>query len=249
MAPHVQPAVKMFNAFLRELVLVAKKHCSAQHKSSLKKAFKLFDSASPKYANAFIARRSKSTREDSETLIFDGITSADIQNAVPEAEKELVGALVAGVTMAATLLDDDTGDETVGRVANAILQKDPSSVDDILLDDELTESLNRVTVVDLAERLLADLRAAADGFSNATHALPSASAQSLGIVGLAEEISRELDISSLMMSSNASHGQAGLATIIDSINQKVQGRIQDGSVDAARLCSEAQAILGGMSST
>ena len=244
MGSGVPLSVKVFNAFARELVLIAKKHCSAEHKASLKKRFKLFDASSPKYARAFLTRRRDAAKE---TEVFDGITEDAITKAVPADMQKLVNALCAGMILAASLLDDDTSELIVSRVAASIVSQDPTSVEDTIIDEDLIKSLHAASSTQLPDRLLTDLQAAA-AFA-ARPAMPSeAPGQSLGIIGLAEEISRELDISSLMMSSESPQGQAGLASIIESINRKVQGRIQDGSVDADRLCTEAQSILGNMPS-
>jgi hypothetical protein len=236
--------VKVFNAFARESVLIAKRHCSADHKAALKKRFKLFDASSPKYARAFLARRRNPAKESE---VFEGITEEAITKAVPEDMRSVVTAMAAGMTLAASLLDDDTSELIVSRVAASIISKDPSAVEDTIIDEDLIKVLHAASSAQLPERLLADLQAAA-AYSARPEAPSATPGQSLGIIGLAEEISRELDISSLMMSSDSPQGQAGLASIIESINRKVQGRIQDGSVDADRLCTEAQSILGKMPS-
>jgi hypothetical protein len=248
MGSRVQPSVRMFNAYARELVLIAKKHCSSEHKASLKKRFKLFDASSPKYVREFLDRRCDGSDTESKQ-VFAGITENVISNAVPSDMSEIVGSLLAGMTLAASLLDDETSEEVVSKVASAIISQNPASVEDTIMDEDLVRVLEQASNPRLSDRLVDDLRviaASSIGLGREGSQPPGRSA--LGIVGLAEEISRELDISSLMTSAGAhgGGGEAGLATIIDSINRKVQGRIQDGSVDAARLCSEAQAILGSL---
>lgn len=259
----VSPAprsIKMFNAFAREMVLIAKKHCSASHKASLKKRFKLFDASSPKHARDFIARKQQvgdkdKDKEEGVVRVFDGISSDDIVGVVPTETKPLVKALVAGMVVASTLVEDEASDEIVSRVANAIANRDAGRVEDCVMDEDLTREIHAATADDanLPTRLIDDLNAVGCFSVVGAGASPrggEGETSPIGIVGLAEEISRELDLSSLMGNVGASGGggggEAGLASIIESINRKVKSRIQDESVDATRLCSEAHAILGKM---
>lgn len=240
--------VRIFNAFARELVLVCKKHCSAEHKASLKKSFKLFDASSPKYAKSFIERQKADGASPEDPVVFQAVSLDMIKRAVPKDMHDLVDALVSGMIVSSSLLEAEASEALVHKVSDAILAKDPSLAEDSILDDDLATSLKSVCDGALPERLLDDLRATlrhrAESAAVAEH---TETDQALGIVGLAEEISRELDVASLMTGMPSGGGDAGLQTIIESINRKVQDRIQDGSVDPARLCSEAQSILGTMS--
>lgn len=229
----------MFNAFARELVLLVKNRLPPNQKATLKKRFRLFDLNSRKHVDAFIA-----ARRVAPDAVFDGIAGAQIAEAVQDAEKPAADAYVAGMRIAAALVDDDAAEGVSARIARAIATRDTDSVRDIVcVDDELAQSLATTVVpaFEPPERLSDDLRAIwSAGDPSASKAAPGSG---LGIVGLAQQISEDLDISELVTGGG---GDASLSKIIQRINQKVQSRIQDGSLDAERLCAEAQTILGKM---
>jgi len=243
MAPEVPPAVAMFNTFTRELVLLSKKHCTATTKAALKKRFKLFDPTSPKHAHEFLQRRAAPGCEGE---VFEGIGESEISQAVPEETRPDVEALVAGMTLAASLLEDEVSDSVVAQIATAILERDLAPVETLILDESLSTLVSKASGLRMPERVSDDLSRIAERGRAERGSVPQARA--MGIVGLAEEISREIDISSLMGGPGLGGGNPGLESIINSINQKVQGRIRDGTVDPEKLCSEAQSILGNMSS-
>ena len=236
----VPASVRMYNAFARELVLLVKNRLPPNQKAALKKRFRLFDLNSRKHVDAFVA-----ARRNAPDTVFDGVTGAQVDSVVAPAERPVAAAYIAGMRVSAALVDDDVADSVSGRIARAIVSRDVDAVQDIVcVDDELTQSLGAATApaFDPPQRLIDDLTAIAAAAETAV--VPTAgAAPGLGIVGLAEEISRDLDISSLISSGG---GDASLATVIKHINDKVHGRIRDGSLDAARLCSEAQSILGQM---
>ena len=241
----------MFNAFARELVLLVKNRLPPAQKSVLKKRFRLFDLNSSKHADEFLALRkrtanSSGTDDTTDDLVFEGISARAITDAVPASDRDTAAGLISGMKLCATLLDDDSSDELSARIAGAIVSEDLACVEDVIVDDELAQMLAKSAAFELPDRLSADLTTiSAEPAASATAAAMAARTNSpLGIVGLAEEISRELDLSSLMTPAGPRGGETGLASVIQTINQKVRGRIQDGSVDAAQLCSEAQAILG-----
>lgn len=247
MASHIQPAVTMFNIFAKELILIAKKHCSSEVKACLKKRYKLFDASSPVHVQSFLKRRNAEKVIDYEVQVFEGISRSALIESSPADIHSTIKGVSAAMGLAAFLFDADSSEELMSKIALALVTKDPSVVEGDIIDDDLWNALKVAVQADLHCRATDELQKLAR--PRTTLATDTASNNSVGIVGLAEEISRELDLSSLMSATGAHGSEPGLATIIGKINEQVQKRIKDGQVDPDRLCSEAQAILGTMPSS
>lgn len=237
--------VRMYNAFARELVLVARQHCDVQHKAKLKKRFKLFDANGDGYSKEFIAGVEArggsvcpSVSEDGGTELFAGVTIGDLRDAIPETQREACDALITGLVFSASLLADQAGADVLDKVAEAIASSDASIAEAHILDEDLLKSLSTLTSVQLPDRVLdtiADLRTPA----------PQAPASGMSIMDLAREISEGMDMAPLVDSvgRGGSVPEADMQKMMSMINGKVQERMRDGSVDPSKICSEAQDIL------
>ena len=232
------PLHKAFNAFERELVLIAKKCCGTKHVAALKKRFRLFDIESSSYASAFIAsvEIATSTRPNdiSEVLICSGVRFGDIRDAAGGSTEH--ECLVLGMLLYANLINDCAGNEIAKAVACALVERKPEKVVNVVLDEDLLEMIEKLCALKLPERVIAVLEKMCS---------VGGGGGDLGIIELAKDISRNMDMSTLL---DPSSGGADMSGLFATINAKVQQRMRDGSVNPDKLCQEAQSILGEFSS-
>lgn len=231
----------MFNAFTRELILLSKRTCGPGVKTAVKKTYRLFDAQSPRYLRDFLNRMddavSPSAATDDATPVFPGITSRELRRAVGDDQaRKACDTLIGGIVLAASLAQSDASADVVSAVSRAVCAKSPDLARDYILDDDLFALLETVAAGQLSDGLLQSLPA--------TRTSTSASRAGSGgssIFDLAREISESVDMSSLL----AGEGSGGpdMQTLMQSINTRVQERMQDGSVDPAQLCEQAQSIL------
>ena len=240
----------MFNAFAKSLVLFAKSHCSASEKAAIKKEFKLFDLASQKYANDFTKRVLHNgvaviSCLKGETEVLPGVTVASLESKVSENNSKPIKGTMYGMLIAASMVQDSTNDSMVLDIVDAILSASLDKLCDVVLDDDFMDVIAKVVdagVPDDVRRVLVKIQAqGSPGFDVAD----GGSAEGLGLMQLAQEVSQGLDMSTLMgVAGQGTADDAAMNTLFASINRTVVERMQDGSIDPTRLCAEASSILG-----
>jgi hypothetical protein len=240
----------MFNAFAKSLVLCAKVHCSAKEKAAIKKAFKLFDSSSRKYANDFAQRVLRHT-EDGHNYsatkgieILPGVTVGSLEANIPDGETIAVKGTMYGMMIAGSLAQDSTDDKIVGEIIDAMLSSSTDKLRDVVFDEDLMEAIMKVVSLGISD----DVRQALVkiGTSSSCGGLAAGrSTDGIGLMQLAQEISQGLDMSTLMgVAGQGQDNDAAMTNLFASINRTVIERMQDGSIDPTRLCAEASSILG-----
>ena len=234
----------MFNAFAKNMVLFAKSHCSVSEKAAIKREFKLFDSTSKKYANDFTRRvlqggAGVSECLKSDTEVLPGVTVASLE--ASSSGNMTVKGTMYGMLVSASLVQDLTNDEAVVNIVSAILAGSVDDIREVVLDEDLVDAIVKVVdagVPDDVRRALVKIQSRGGGFK-------AGGTEGLGLMQLAQEVSQGLDMSTLMgVAGQGTADDAAMNSLFASINRTVIERMQDGSIDPARLCAEASSILG-----
>lgn len=238
----------MFNAFAKSLVLFAKSHCPASEKSAIKKAFKLFDPSSQKYTSDFTKRVMHGDGLGShclkgDTEILPGVTVAVLEANTPSDKSAAIKGTMHGMLVAASLAQDSVDNRIVADIVSAILYSSVDSLSDVVFDEDLMDSIAKVVDGGLADdvrRSLVKIQAV-----QANNGSGASASNGPGLMQLAQEVSQGLDMSTLMgVAGQGTADDASMAKLFESINQTVIQRMQDGSLDPAKLCAEASSILG-----
>lgn len=250
-------AHSLFNLFLRELVLLSKQHGSQRHKTALKRQFKLFNIHSTDYAPAFVQLSdcelgpARLAANDAE--VFPGVTAGDLRSCVPKGDHQLLEALISGMMVAASLVQDCADPLIVSSVTSAYMSGQAHECEQTILDEDLMACVKKVCAATLPDRLLdgiAPMQAASAGNALQVPGMGSEGGAGLGsgtsLFQLAKEVSQGIDMTALMGASGSagSGNPDAMNDIVKSINDRVMAKMQDGSVDPERLCREAQSLLG-----
>ena len=239
----------MFNAFAKSLVLFAKSHCSASEKAAIKKEFKMFDSASQKYADDFIRRVLHNGTAVTDCLqdnaeVLPGVTVASLEASASSTNVKSIKGTMYGMLVAASMVHDSTHDAMVLEIMGAILSASLDEIRDVVLDEDLMDLITKVVdagVPDDVRRVLVKIQS----HGSSSNVPDRGVADGVGLVQLAQEVSQGLDMSTLMgVAGQGTADDAAMNTLFASINRTVIERMQDGSIDPTRLCAEASSILG-----
>lgn len=232
----------VFNAFAKNVVLLVRAHCSVSEKAVVKREFKIFDTYSPKYADHFADRVLRDADQDlrkvlvDETQIFTGVSWRRLKVVTPESDQGLLKCAVYGMLASASMVRESVNDDVCMSVLDAILSESIKSLEDVVMDTDLLYVICTAIGTGVPESVRSSLTKIKET------RLPG---QSVGLMQLAQEVSQGLDLTTLMgVAGQDDVDASAMNNLFASINQKVVQRMQDGSIDPAKLCAEATQILG-----
>ena len=240
----------MFNAFAKEVILVAKRYCAPDDKSVIKKHFKLFDASSPRYADEYVQRvfhvRDQcqiSTALAKDSMILPRITVDALTSNIPDADVASAECAMRGMAVGACLVHDQCSTPVTFDIIQAILHQSTDNIRNTVLDEDLMDAIEKLAETGVSE----DLRVALSRIPMVAKsgAASNSDAAGVGIMQLAQEVSEGLDLSGLMSAgTEEGAGDAAMSALFETINRKVMQRMQDGSIDPSKLAAEASSILG-----
>lgn len=243
--------VYSFNNFYLEFLTDLKQY-NDNLKKEVKKNFKVFDRASPTYFESLKCAFLASANDDLLVEVLPGTTFKTILDDMPETDVSVLKGYfyIFKVLVGIANYEDETILDKVLDIIKSIQDKHvhldvlDNKLKDVL-DDEIAQTLRMV--VD-ALRNKEESTSPPQGKNNDMFSMLEGSK----IGDLAKEISQEIDINSLNISSpeqlldfsNLSGSNNVLGNIISKVSSTIQRKIEDGQISQSELVNEAMSLVG-----
>lgn len=259
----MEKIVFVFNKFYTSLIKDIKQNTNESLKNTIRKHYKAINKVSDEYVKFFL-QGGEFKEDDLERLVLKEISVKDVVDAIEsDNDREVfwnyyyILAVLALVYKEYTEANDNTDDvDVLGKSVLDILtkkQKGDDVSDDIsgILQDDIQVLIKKINRVEISGKQTKEPSGGDNAFTEMFKGMENSK-----ICNLAQEISNDIDVSSIKADSpedimkllDFSNSNNIMGDIIKKVSSKMHEKINNGELKQEDLFGEAMSMMGKMSS-